>query len=412
MGLPVEACFGISAPNSLVGLDPAHTMHRSSRPDTETPIPKDRPLRVLHLCAGNLYGGIETMLMTMVRNRRLCPAMESEFLLCFSGRFEDELRAAGGRVHRVPEVRIRHPWTLLKARWELQRILETERFDVALAHGNWQQAVLGPVVRRRIPKLVHFLHNPLEPRSWLARWARRTPIDLLVANSRFVAGSAGLGYPGIPVGVCHCPVEAGLAGVSEKERIETRADHGTSKDDVVILQASRMEEWKGLRVHVEALGRLRDVPGWVSWIAGGAQLERERRFFQEVQDRATALGVSDRIRFLGQRRDVNRLFAAADIHCQPNTGPEPFGIAFVEALYAGLPVVTSNFGGGAEIVDESCGILTPPGDVEGVASALRLLITDPVRRRQLGSQGPTRAARISNPGQQLEVLCRLLVVGA
>ena len=129
----MEACFGISAPNSLVGLDPSHTVHRSPRPDTETPIPKDRPLRVLHLCAGNLYGGIETMLMTMVRNRRLCPAMESEFLLCFSGRFEDELRAAGGRVHRVPEVRIRHPWTLLKARWELQRILETERFDVALS---------------------------------------------------------------------------------------------------------------------------------------------------------------------------------------------------------------------------------------------------------------------------------------
>lgn len=366
---------------------------------------------MFHLCAGNLYGGIETMLMTLVRNQERCPGMASEFLLCFPGRFEDELRAAGGRVHRVSEVQIRHPWSLFRARWELKRILEVERFDVALAHGNWQQAVFGPVVRRRIPKLVHFLHNPLEPRSWLAHWARRTPIDMLVANSRFVAASAGLGYPEIPVGICHCPVEPVSASGSENERIETRAEHRTSKDEVVILQASRMEEWKGLRVHVEALGRLRDLPGWVSWIAGGAQLERERQFFQEVQDRAVALGIADRIRFLGQRKDVHRLFAAADIHCQPNTGPEPFGIAFVEALYAGLPVVTSGFGGGAEIIDASCGILTPPGDVDAVASALRLLITDPARRRQLGSQGPSQAARISDPGRQLEVLRQLLSRG-
>jgi glycosyltransferase involved in cell wall biosynthesis len=140
-------------------------------------------------------------------------------------------------------------------------------------------------------------------------------------------------------------------------------------------------------------------------------LERERQFFQEVQDRAVALGIADRIRFLGQRKDVHRLFAAADIHCQPNTGPEPFGIAFVEALYAGLPVVTSNFGGGAEIVDASCGILTPPGDVDAVATALRLLITDPARRRQLGRHGASRAATISDPGRQLEVLRRLLSGG-
>jgi len=46
-----------------------------------------------------------------------------------------------------------------------------------------------------------------------------------------------------------------------------------------------------------------------------------------------------------------------------------------------------------------------------VASALRLLITDPARRRKLGSQGPSQAARISDPGRQLEVLRQLLSRG-
>jgi glycosyltransferase involved in cell wall biosynthesis len=49
------------------------------------------------------------------------------------------------------------------------------------------------------------------------------------------------------------------------------------------------------------------------------------------------LRIADRVRFAGQRDDVPRLLAAADLHCQPNSSPEPFGVAFVEALAAGLP---------------------------------------------------------------------------
>ena len=60
--------------------------------------------------------------------------------------------------------------------------------------------------------------------------------------------------------------------------------------------------------------------------------------------------------------DVPRLLAAADIHCQPNISPEPFGIAFIEALAAGLPVVTSAIGGAIEIVDDTCGRLVPASD--------------------------------------------------
>ena len=50
------------------------------------------------------------------------------------------------------------------------------------------------------------------------------------------------------------------------------------------------------------------------------------------------------------------LLAAADLFCQPNTAPEPFGLSLVEALQAGLPVVTSGIGGACEIVDASCGV--------------------------------------------------------
>ena len=89
---------------------------------------------------------------------------------------------------------------------------------------------------------------------------------------------------------------------------------------------------------------------------------------------ATELGISDRVRFAGQRDDVPGLLAAADVFCQPNTGPEPFGIAYVEALWSRLPVVATQFGGAQEIVDDSCGLLVA-----------HLAITGPWRRRWSGS---------------------------
>ena len=98
------------------------------------------------------------------------------------------------------------------------------------------------------------------------------------------------------------------------------------------------------------------------------------------------------------------LTPAADVHCQPNSGPEPFGIVLVEALYAGLPVVTSGLGGAAEIVDQTCGVLTAPGDAEAVAAALRSLIQDPSRQRALGIAGPSRAESLCDPARVLRRL--------
>ena len=66
-------------------------------------------------------------------------------------------------------------------------------------------------------------------------------------------------------------------------------------------------------------------------------------------------------------RDV---LGAADIFCQLNASPEPFGIVLVEALAAGLPVVTAASGGACEVVDESCGELVAPGDSRALARVL------------------------------------------
>jgi glycosyltransferase involved in cell wall biosynthesis len=102
---------------------------------------------------------------------------------------------------------------------------------------------------------------------------------------------------------------------------------------------------------------------------------------KEVAERK---GISDRVRFAGERRDVAAILRAADIYCQPNVGPEAFGISLVEAPAAGLPIVTSALGGALEIVDERCGLLVAPHDAGALTEALRRLLSDDGLRARLG----------------------------
>jgi glycosyltransferase involved in cell wall biosynthesis len=97
------------------------------------------------------------------------------------------------------------------------------------------------------------------------------------------------------------------------------------------------------------------------------------------------------VRFLGERRDVPLLMRAADLYCQPNEMPEPFGVVFAEAMLAGLPVVTASMGGAPEVVSEACGRLVAPGDTVALTRALGELIEDAALRARLGAEGPGRA---------------------
>ena len=360
-------------------------------------------MKVLHLTAGNLFGGVETYLITLAKLRHLCPEMEPQYALCFPGRLHDELTATGVPVHDMGKVRVSRPWTVLRARWRLKRLMRQTKFDAVVAHSSWPHAVFAPVVRKFGVRLVHALHGETNPKHWLNRWATRTSPDVVIANSHFIAEQTKALFPNIGTDTVYLPVESPAVN-KEDARQAIRAELGTPLQATVILQVSRLEEWKGQTVHIAALGQLREVPGWEAWFAGGAQRAGEAEFLDTLRTMAQELGIADRVRFLGQRSDVSKVMAAADIFCQPNSGPEPFGIVFVEALYAGLPVITTAFGGAVEIVTPECGVLCAFNDAAAVAGALRELVEQPARCCGLGSGGPARAALLCDPSQQVREL--------
>jgi glycosyltransferase involved in cell wall biosynthesis len=368
-------------------------------------------VRVLHVHAGNLFGGIETVLLTLARQRGLCAALEPSFALCFEGRLSAELCAGGAPVHSLGPVRVSRPWTLWRARRRLRDLLGRERPDVVVHHGCWPHAVFAPATRSRSLPLVFWAHDLHSGRHWLERWARRSRPDLVLANSRVTDSSLPGLFPGVRRAVLYNPVP-GVCPDAVPCRARLRESLGAAPDSVVVLQASRLERWKGQALLLSALAQLKDDPRWICWVAGGPQRPAEAVYLAELREFAGALGVAGRVRFLGQRDDVPALLAAADLYCQPNTGPEPFGLVFVEALSAARPVVTTALGGALEIIDPSCGLLVSP-DARPLADALGRLIDDPELRLQLGSTGPAQARALCEPGRQIGRLYELLagVVG-
>jgi glycosyltransferase involved in cell wall biosynthesis len=355
------------------------------------------PLRALHVTAGNLFGGIERMLLTIAAT----PSSDArhEMALSVDGRLAAALRARGREPHVLGAARFSRPDTVWRARRALGRVLASQRPAALIAHAPWSYALAAPVARRRGVPLLLWVHDAPRADAFLERRVAARPPETLICNSRYIAGLAGAWLPRVPSLVIYPPVEPRVPG-AETSRAALRAQAGATDQTTVILLASRLEPYKGHRLLLEAAARLRgDV---AVWIAGGAQRPHEADYLASLTADAER-HLPDRVRFLGERNDVPDLMAAADIFCQPNTQPEPFGIVFAEALAARVPVVTTAMGGAVEIVN-GCGVLVDEPAAAPLAAALQRLIDDPALRASLGAGGPAHAARLTDPAARLRQL--------
>jgi len=363
-------------------------------------------MRVVHVASGRLFGGIEQMLVTMARCRGVTADVDVAFAVAAPGRLDQELRATGAEIHALGDVRLSRPASVIQARSRLRRLLDEQPPAAIVCHAPWAFALFAPVGRRRGVPLVCWQHDRASGRSLVERWARATPADLVICNSKWTSRTAAALQPGVSVAVIHPPVT--VPECPPDTRAHLRRALFTDPADVVILSASRLEPWKGHLTLLRALGRIPQTRAWTLWIAGAAQRPHEERYVAALRQEVRRLGLESRVRFLGERRDVPMLMSAVDLFCQPNEGPEPFGVVFAEALLAGVPVVTTNLGGAPEIVAESCGRLVPAGDLEALANSLRELVGDSGLRERLGTGSRAHAAARCAPEVVLPQLARAL----
>jgi glycosyltransferase involved in cell wall biosynthesis len=110
---------------------------------------------------------------------------------------------------------------------------------------------------------------------------------------------------------------------------------------------------------------------------------------------AQALGISNRVHFLGLRSEIAELMRAVDAFIFPSRF-EPFGLVLLEASACGLPVVTSRAAGACEsLAREGMIVLDDADDVDGLIAALRMLSSDAGLRRRMGSSARAAAERLS-----------------
>ncbi|HLB13214.1 MAG TPA: glycosyltransferase family 4 protein [Dehalococcoidia bacterium] len=192
------------------------------------------------------------------------------------------------------------------------------------------------------------------------------------------------------------PSEAGLFAAREGRRpgqggyeVEGRRPGraGYDRDGINILSVGRLAFEKGHHVVVQALAEMLKFEGARLVIAG------EGPYRQPLMDLCRHLGVADRVSFLGliPRDELPALYSRCDIFVQhPVTvdeWEESFGIAVVEAMACGLPVVVSNCGALEHVVPEDAGFLVGQQDKEALREKVELLRDNPALRAEMGARG-------------------------
>jgi glycosyltransferase involved in cell wall biosynthesis len=294
--------------------------------------------------------------------------------------------ALGVPVRRIPPM----PLGLSGARRvpALARLLRRERPDVFHAHMSSPVACkwgLAAAVLARVPAVMGTVQvGAYEPPNRSAYWQLRAlarGVGRYLAVSREIADELveRLDWPAEKIEVAYNAVDVERAAVPAPPGL--REQLGGSETRPLVLTPARLDAQKG---HPTLLEAIAELPEALFLFAG----EGPERGALEAQ--AAELGVAGRVRFLGRREDVPRLLAACDVFALPSLY-EGSSLAVLEAMAAGIPIVSSAIGGTEELIEDGrSGLLVPPGDAPALAAALRRVLSDAELRRNLAARARER----------------------
>ncbi len=368
--------------------------------------------RVLYINPAGYVGGAEKSLLELVQ-RLPAEGFQPLVALFAPGPLEEKLRERGipFRVVPLPPAllglsRKKGGGTLRRltaglfhlpgATVRLMKLIREE--DAAIVHTNGIKAHLLGIIPARLsgrPLVWHF--RDLPGRGGYGRifrlLARFSP-DRVVANSRAVKRALG---DSDRCRVVYNGIEIPPASETE-DRNRARLALGLGAEEIAVGTVGHFAPLKGYEDLLRAIPPIKEkVPAARFLITGGALYPAYRDYRRRLEELARELGVAEHIVFTGEREDPGEILAALDIFVLPSRS-EGFGRANLEAMAAGLPVVSTRVGGIPEVViDGETGILVPPNRPESLAEAITALAKDPARRKRLGTAGRKRAADFSLP---------------
>lgn len=332
-------------------------------------------VRVLHVTQGLDVGGQEKLLVEFARHTDRGTFDLRFVVLGTRGSLTADIESSGWPVVELGQPSGLRPGLVAR----LARLFRRWRPDVVHTHDDRPLLYGTPAAwLARVPRVVHTKHYGRIAQI-TARQARLSAlaarlIDRYVCVSRDAARIAA--EQGVPA-VRLCTVWNGID--------VARFDYTGPRPDGPVVAVARLSPEKDLATLLRALARAAGVaPTLRLEIAGDGSC------LPELRQLVTDLGLSERVAFLGEVRDVPGLLARAALFVLPSL-TEGISLTLLEAMSRGLPVVATRVGGNPEVVVEGeTGLLVPARDPEALADAVLTLWHDPERGRRMGLAGRRR----------------------
>jgi glycosyltransferase involved in cell wall biosynthesis len=346
------------------------------------------PVTVCQLLHTLQVGGAEVLAARLAR--RLGRAYRFVFA-CLDGlgTLGEELRGEGHPVYVLG----RRPGLDWRCAGRLGAVLRRERVDLLHAHQYtpFSYALLSRWLYRRPPILFteHGRHQPDYPRRkrilanrlLLERRDRVVGVgqavrQALVVNEGLPPERVAVLYNGIDLDPFAAPAD----------RPAARRQMGLGPDELVLVQVARLDYLKDHLTALRTLERVKARRPEARLVLVGEGPEREK-IEREVRQR----GLVGHVRLLGLRKDVPRLVQAADVFLLTSIS-EGIPLTLIEAMAAGLPVVSTRVGGVPEVVEDGrTGLLAPAGDDAALAEQVCRLAGQAGLRQEMGRLGRERA---------------------
>lgn len=306
-------------------------------------------------------------------------------------RMEDVCKALGTVAKAIHTVRLErspaNPRNLLGYR-DLCRLLQKNKYDIIWTN----EPVMGVMTRlaarnarKSGTQLVYMCHGfHFFKGAGILNWLVYYPVERFM--SRFCDCIVTINREDeARAKTFHCPRVEHIDGIgvdtqrlkSTQRRSLIRKSLGLTEEEIMILSVGELQARKNHEVILRALAKL-DSSNFRYYICGRGELQNY------LQKLTQELGLNDRVFFLGYRKDIPDIMKAADVFAHPSRR-EGLGLACLEAMYFGLPLVTSNIQGIPDYIEDGVtGFMSDPHDVDLFADHLQALIQDSSLREEIG----------------------------